>query len=123
MVSEAEKHKQEDELVRKRVEAKNQYESTIFQMKSLVSDTSSKEGMESAKEDISKINTVLNEHSEWLSDHPNEKAEIYEQRMKELQESSQRLFSNLQNNSNNPSSNSQFNGSGPSSGPTVEELD
>lgn len=66
MIDEAERFKEEDKKFKERVDAKNSYESFLYQVKTSQPDL--------VKEDI-----------EWLDTHPDENAEVYKERLEELQ--------------------------------------
>jgi len=74
IVKEAEKFKVEDDEKRARVDAKNQLESVLYQSQNQLG------------EKIPALNDYLNEQIEWVSAHPDESTETYQEKMKEVQE-------------------------------------
>lgn len=75
MVAEAEKFKAQDEQMRHKIEAKNDLENTCFSVKNQLNSS----GITNET-----ITTKINEVNTWLESHPDEEAEIYEERKKEL---------------------------------------
>jgi heat shock protein 1/8 len=73
IVKEAEKFKVEDDAKRARVDAKNQLESVLYQSQNQLG------------EKIPALNDYLNEQIEWVSNHPDETTETYQEKMKEIQ--------------------------------------
>ena len=67
MVKEAEQFKEQDEKFKKNVEAKNLYESVLYQVKS----------QENLPEETK---TKMEEEIKWLEEHPNEDADVYDER-------------------------------------------
>ena len=92
MVSDAEKFKEDDELVKSTIESKNNVESLIYQLNGLI-------GKEDVKSKLSEeeINTALNviqETEKWLLDEHNK--EEYESKLEELNKSLNPLMIKLQ---------------------------
>lgn len=83
MVSEAEKYKSEDDVVKKRIEAKNGLENYCFQMKNTLNEEKLKEKFTS--EDKSTIESVSKEGLDWLEANQNASAEEIEAKQKELE--------------------------------------
>ena len=83
MVSEAEKYKEEDDKIRKRVDAKNQYESYLFNMKSTLGDEKIKDKF--SEEDKTALDTMIENNMTWLDSHQSEDAETYEAKLKECE--------------------------------------
>ena len=71
MVQNAEKFKEEDEANFKKIESKNKYESYIYSVSSSLTDELKKKMEE---EDLTTINTTLDNHKQWLETHPDEDA-------------------------------------------------
>ena len=71
MVEEAEQYKNEDAMVRERVEAKNSLEGQIYEYKNKESDNEEKK-------------RVIREYENWLSNNTNETKEVYMDKIKEL---------------------------------------
>merc|ERR1712117_864437 len=73
IVKEAEKFKVEDDAKRAKVDARNQLESTLYQSQNQLG------------EKMPELNDYLNEQIEWVANHPDETAETYQAKMKEIQ--------------------------------------
>ena len=83
MVSDAEKFKQEDEIIMKKIESKNKLESYVFNLKSSVlsnDDLKTKLG-----DDLETVETTVNETINWL-DSGDYELEEYEAKQKEIEE-------------------------------------
>ena len=83
MVNDAEKFKDEDEKIRKRVESKNQLESYLYQMKTTLNDEKIKDKF--SEEDTETLTTMIDNNMEWLDSHQTEEAEVYEAKIKECE--------------------------------------
>ena len=83
MVNDAEKYKDEDEKIKKKIEAKNQYESYLFNTKSSVEDEKVKDKF--SEEDKSALDTMIENNMSWLDSHQNEDAETYAAKLKECE--------------------------------------
>ena len=84
MVKDAEKFKEEDEKVKKRVESKNGLENYVFQLKNSLNDEKVKDKF--SDEDRETLEKKSEEIMEWLDSHPDEEAETYEEKQKEFEE-------------------------------------
>jgi len=82
MVNDAEKFKEEDDINFKRIESKNKLEGYLYGVSSSLTDEL-KEKME--EDDLDKINTTVDNNKDWLENHQNEEAEVYESKMKECE--------------------------------------
>ena len=71
MVDEAEKFKEEDEKQNERIESKNKLESFVYQVKNSTTDETIKDKIEG--DDLTTINTALNDIESWLLDTNREK--------------------------------------------------
>ena len=74
MVKEAEKYKEQDDLIASKVEAKNKLESLLYSMKT--------------KENSEELKTKLKETEDWMNENPDASKEDYETKLKELTENS-----------------------------------
>ena len=81
MVQEAEKYKEEDEKIQEKIESKNKLEAFVYQVKSTISDEKVTEKIES--DDLTTINTVLNDVESWLNVEDHE-TEDYEKKYIEI---------------------------------------
>ena len=77
MVQEAEKYKEEDEKMQDKIESKNKLEAFVYQVKSTISDEKVTEKLDS--DDLTTINTALNDIEPWLNVEDHEK-EDYEKK-------------------------------------------
>jgi heat shock protein 1/8 len=116
MVQEAEKFKDDDELIREKIEVFNQYEGLIYQTKSTLDKKDVQDKL--SDEDKEEVNSLVTEHEEWLTankemtDKP-----MVEQKMKELQEGLSPIMSKLYDKGDGP-------GPGPGQGmPDMSNLD
>ena len=83
MVQDAEKFKEEDEANYKEIEAKNKYESYIYN----VSGSLTKEVKEKmSEEDVETIESTIKNHKDWLESHPDSDANDYDDKMKECED-------------------------------------
>ncbi|UYV73388.1 hsp70 [Cordylochernes scorpioides] len=105
MLAEAEKYRQDDEVQRQRVDARNKLESYIFDVKQ-VSD-------KMAQEDKSRLNKRCDDTLSWLDQNSLEDKEEYEYRLKELQSELGPIMTKMH----------QSRSGGQPRGPTVEEVD
>jgi L1 cell adhesion molecule like protein len=83
MVSEAEKYKQQDELLKKKIEAKNGFENYCFSMKNTLNDEKLKEKF--TEDDKKVIEDTSKEGLQWLESNANAEAEEIEAKQKELE--------------------------------------
>jgi heat shock 70kDa protein 1/2/6/8 len=83
MVNDAEKFKDEDDKIRKRVESKNQLESYLYQMKTTIADEKIKDKF--SEEDTETLTTMIDNNMEWLDSHQSEDADVYDAKIKECE--------------------------------------
>jgi L1 cell adhesion molecule like protein len=83
-VEEAELYKEEDELIRKKIGAKNDLENLAYQMRNTISDTKFKDVIKS--EDKKKVEEAVKECQSWVDSNPNAELEEFEAKKKELEE-------------------------------------
>lgn len=89
MVEEAEKFKEADEQIRRRVEVKNRLENVAYSTKNSL-DSDLKDKLDES--DISEVRRLCDEVISWLDDHAEEEAEVYEEKMKTLQDAIQPIM-------------------------------
>jgi L1 cell adhesion molecule like protein len=82
MVKEAELFKKQDEENKERIESKNSLENYLYQMKNSMRD----EKMQISEDNKKTINESVDEALKWLDSHQNESKDVYENKMKELQD-------------------------------------
>jgi L1 cell adhesion molecule like protein len=84
MISDAEKFKEEDEKAQKKVQAKNNLENYVYNIKSTVLN---EEKMKSALgNDFDTVNTTVNDTIKWLDDNKTANTEEYESKQKEVED-------------------------------------
>jgi heat shock protein 1/8 len=83
MVREAEKFKNEDEAVRKRVESKNGLENYCYSIRTTIKDEKLKEKIAPEKDKLEKL---VDETLKWVESNPNAHAEEFEKKQKEVEE-------------------------------------
>ena len=89
MVSDAEKYADEDLKTKERIEAKNELESTLFSMKSMLSDEKMSSINSELKDTITKeVSDTIN----WLENNTNESVETYKNKKQELEEKMKSLI-------------------------------
>ena len=93
MVQEAEKYKAQDDALRENVDAKNKFESYLYQLKSSVSGEL-KDKL--SGDDKSKIDDAIKESESWLDNHPSEEKSVYESKQKELENVFMGIMKNMQ---------------------------
>jgi L1 cell adhesion molecule like protein len=109
MVNEAEKFKAEDELAHKKVQAKNNLENYVYNIKSSVlNEPKMKTALGS---DYDTVNITVEDTLKWLEDNKNVNAEEYEQKQKSVEEVLMPLVQKA------------YKGSSDSASPSVEEVD
>jgi L1 cell adhesion molecule like protein len=93
MVAEAEKYKEQDEQFRERVDAKNKFESYLYQVKNSMN-SELKDKMK--PDDKAMIDSKLREFESWLENHPNEEKGAYEEKQKEFETVFTKIMQDLQ---------------------------
>ena len=93
MVNDADKFKEEDEFIKKKIEAKNGLESFLYNLKSSISDEKVKDKI--SDEDRESVTTKVDQTIEWLDSHQSEDAETYEAKQKEVEEVSNEIMKKL----------------------------
>jgi len=83
MVSEAEKYKQEDEVVKKRIEAKNGLENYCYSVRSSLKDDKIKDKF--SKDERSSLESSVDEALKWIESNPEAHAEEFEAKQKEVE--------------------------------------
>jgi L1 cell adhesion molecule like protein len=112
MVHEAEKYKEDDERAKERVDAKNELENYLFQVKSSLPPT--------LPEDVKEnIDGIVKEKLDWMESNMTASTEEYKDLLKEIQE----LITNLTKTSDPTPSEETPASNAPDEGPTIEEID
>ena len=84
MVNEGEKFKEEDELHKQKVEAKNTLENYIYNLKNTLNDEKVKDKFN--EEDHKMLETKIGELLTWLENNPESETEEYKEKLKELED-------------------------------------
>jgi len=128
MVKESEMYKENDEKVKKGIEAKNRLENFIYQVKNSLQDPNIASKL--SAEDKTKLEEVVNENMSWLDAQSQATEEReYDEKRKHLEEISNPIFSRLYQGSGGepeqsaPSSGDFRSSATGGSKPTVEEVD
>ncbi|XP_067932353.1 heat shock protein 70 A1-like [Watersipora subatra] len=118
MLADAEKYKEEDEKQKKRVAARNQLESSVYQYKQAAEENQSK----LSSEDSTKVKDVCQQVIDWMDINQLAEEDEYQHQLKELQNTCSPIMAKLHQSS---ADNSQSTGNYGTStqGPTVEEVD
>ncbi len=82
MVSEAEKYKEQDEQNKAKIESKNSLENYLYQMKNSIKD----DKVKIPEDDQKTINESVEQELKWLETHQNEEKQVYEDKLKALQD-------------------------------------
>jgi len=85
MIKEAEKYADEDKATKAKIDAKNQLENYIYQMKRSIEDKD-KLAEKLSDEDKTTIKEALNESQEWFNANDDAETEDLETKLKELQQ-------------------------------------
>lgn len=83
LIREAEKHKDQDELIKKRVEAKNSLEQFVYSVKHTLNDEKLKDKISDSEK--TPVLDLCNTTEAWLNSNPNANVEEYESKKKELE--------------------------------------
>lgn len=92
-IRDAEANKEKDEQIRKSVDARNKYESYLYQVKTSLEGGEVKSKL--PEEDLEKVEELTTRAQEWLDTHPNEDAETYAKREKEFESEVQPIIMKL----------------------------
>lgn len=106
MVQEAEKYKAQDDALRENVDAKNKFESYLYQLKSSVSGEL-KDKLSS--DDKNTVESAIKESESWLDNHPSEEKSVYESKQKELEGVFMGIMKNMQSAGQAPQPEGEFN--------------
>ncbi|XP_059826949.1 heat shock cognate 71 kDa protein-like [Hypanus sabinus] len=121
MVQETEKYKNEDEMQRQKIAAKNSLESYAFNMKGSVEDE--KMAGKISAEDKRKVIDLCNEAISWLEKNQMAEKEEFEHKQKELEKVCNPIIAKLYQGAGAGESCRAQAGNASSSGPTIEEVD
>ena len=93
LIQEAEKYKEQDEQVKKRVEAKNQLEQYIYSVKHTLSDEKLKDKI--SEDDKKKVEDACQSVDQWVASNQEATAEQFDEKRKELEAVFQPIVTNL----------------------------
>lgn len=92
MIKDSEKYADEDKAIKEKIDAKNQFENYIYQMKNSVNDKD-KLAEKLTAEDISTIKDALTDASDWLNANSDAEKDDFEDKLKELQKTCDPIIS------------------------------
>jgi len=116
LVAEAEKYAEEDKVQMARVEARNNLESYLYNMRNSLREEKVKEKL--APEDLSTAEKEVDAGLEWLNDHGNAEPEEYQERQKSAEGVLRPIMMKLYEGVKGAEAEAE-----PERGPTVEEVD
>ena len=97
MVKDAEKYAEDDKLVKETIDAKNNLESYLYNLKSTLGEEKIKESL--GEEDVKELTKIITDEIQWLDDNQNEVKEIYTNKQKEITDKvNPKLMKAYQNN-------------------------
>jgi len=117
MIKEAEQYREQDQLVADKIEAKNGFESFLYQTKNEIEKESSK----LSKEDSESVKTTVNDALQWL-ENPSLTTEEIKNKRDETEKALMPIMMKLSGNKQSPSPNASVPES-VSKGPIVDEVD
>lgn len=116
MLKDAEKFKEDDTKNKERVEAKNELENFVFNMKSTIK----KDGVKLSDDDKKNIESKLNEMEQWLDNNQTASTEEFKGKLDEIMSVTNPIIQNMYQGMGG---NSDSAARGATNGPTVEEVD
>jgi len=100
LVKEAEKFKEQDEAIRKKIEAKNKLENYVYSLKSSMIDEKVSSALSQEDKDV--VNKEVESALEWLNQHPNSEVEDYETKQKDVESKAMPIMSKLGGQGSSP---------------------
>merc|ERR1712178_420468 len=94
MIKDSEKYAEEDKAIKEKIDAKNQFENYIYQMKNSIEDKD-KLAEKIEEEDKTKIKDALTDASDWLNANTDAEKDDFEDKLKELQSICDPIISKL----------------------------
>ena len=120
LIQEAEKFKEEDDMIKEKIEAKNKLESLLYQTKSSIENNEIKSKLDES--DISTVQTSISEVEEWLLEERSK--EEYEQKTTEFNSKVNAVMMKVYSEGNMPeSSPDAVPPTEPTQEPTIDEVD
>ena len=117
MVNEAESFKEQDELMKKKIESKNNFENMVYHYKSTLDKDETKNMLSEDK--ISEAKAKIDEYQQWLYSNENASAEEFDAKRVELEQLIQTFMARSTQHPNTPESSSEAS----ESEPVIEEID
>jgi L1 cell adhesion molecule like protein len=93
MINDAEKFKDEDDKQRARVQARNELEGFVYNIKDTATDPQKSSAL--SEEDKEALTTMADNTLKWLDSHPIEDADVYEKKMKDCQQVSNPIITKM----------------------------
>jgi heat shock protein 1/8 len=120
MVAEAEKYKAEDDKQRQRLDAKNQLESYVYNVRNLLDEPETAKKLDPA--DVSTVKTKVQEVISWIDGNQTAEKDEFEAKQKEIEQVWNPIATKMYQQAGMPSGNPTA-GANSSAGPTVDEVD
>ena len=124
MVREAEEFAEEDAKEKAKIQARNELEAYLYNLKNSVNDTLESKLSEDEKETL---NTAVNDGLDWLEDHPAAEKDEYDEKQKEVEQVANPILKRAyESGAGGPSNDDDFMGEdldGVNDEPTFEEMD
>ena len=120
MVAEAEKYKAEDDKQRQRLDAKNQLESYVYNVRNLLDEPETAKKLDPA--DVSTVKTKVQEVISWIDGNQTAEKDEFEAKQKEIEQVWNPIATKMYQQAGMPSGNPTA-GANASAGPTVDEVD
>lgn len=117
MVEDAEKYKEEDEKTKERIDAKNNYEGTVFNIKTALDKDKLSE------EENNALNDLCDVEEKWLQDNETAEADVYKERLSELQQKAMPIMSKLNGDVAGMPDMANTSSATEDKGPIIEEVD
>jgi len=127
IVKDAERYKEEDDILKKKVQAKNGLESYAYQIKNTLDDPKMKDVIKPEQKE--KINKVVDEVIAWVDNNPNAETDEFEAKQKEIEEVWKPIMMEAYQASGGAPGGPGAPGAGPGAapgagdGPTIDEVD
>lgn len=126
LIKDAEKYKDQDELIRKKIEAKNGLESYLVNIRHSLSDDKLADKFQGSEK--SDLEAKVKEVQTWLDSHPDAETSEYERQQKDVENAFNPIMSRIyQSAGGQPGAGPAYPGGGSQSsgnqGPTVDEVD
>jgi len=121
MVKESEKYKENDEKIRKCIDAKNTLENFCYNTRNTIEDPNFKSKL--SESDKNTLLTTINESLSWLSSHPDSSLDEYQNKQKEIESIIHPIITKLYQNSSPPPSSDTKSSPRQTYEPKIEEVD